>query len=248
VFYVLGVYLFNAGAGNFSGCDFSASTSTALVHSSNTGVLEFNKCIFKAGTLPITSLYLTSQSSGKVKLTSCGEGDEYYYNGEADAFSVVNTDTDNYLDATYDDTNGFSYQLNSSAETTIAKYMRFKIYEKAAVDLTSNTTFRVNLNTDNVRLNDVNCWLEIVTPASSTDYALGQVHSTRNTDILDASPVDLELDVTNTWPEFSGTDMEQYISHQVDAISGVDNATVEVWVCFAEPSEDLWACPQILIT
>lgn len=232
---------------------------------SDNGYLFSNSTLYSGNSTLHAELYRCSLPTGftnfnsetpaftnwSIEYTSCSNGTGYHYFAKHSPEGDIVEDTTNYLSATWDEaeTEGFSAQISSTG-ASVGIPLRHKLWAKAGVDLTSATTFRVNLNTNAVRLNNAICYIEIVTPKDSTQTALGDITSSRIADILDDSS-DLPLDTTNdaAW-ESTGiaNDMEQYISKEVSARSGVNNATVEVWLCVAAPNIDVWACPDVVIT
>lgn len=184
-----------------------------------------------------------------VNLTSCDLGSAYHFfeyrnlsNGE------YAEDTDNYLTYTYDGVNGASILASTSGLATVIDPLRIKLAELPARNISSATSFRVNLVTNNIQLNNGSCWVEVVYP-DNTYQALGIVNSTRNSDIL-AADTDLDSDTTNTWTSPSiAADLEQYIEADLPAgLTNVLNGTVEVWICLSEESTDVWVDPTVVIT
>ena len=141
----------------------------------------------------------------------------------------------NYLAGTYDGVNGVSVSISSTAICGVGRPFRQLLAKLPAQDLTSSSTFTVNfISEDTIYTNEV--WVEISRP-DATDQSLGVVQSSRATDLFSA-------DIPSTtnaesWTETAyTTPVKQSTSIVVDALAGVDDALVDVYICCAKPSLD----------
>ena len=186
----------------------------------------------------------------KVKFHSVASGNspyvlkEYYFEG------LIESDTDTYLDATYDGTNGYSVLMTTDADAVVwTRPLRFKLADVYVSAINKTLTVEL-LSTDGVaattlHTNDV--WLEVEYP-DSTIAAYGNILSTRAATILSA---DVELTASAKGAgDWTGELANNNFYKLVADFTGVADEAVgvyTVWACQAIPSESVYYCPKITV-
>ena len=236
-------YFTSGAAGIYAeACDFSASTVPHMT--SEQGVAEFHGCKLTPAMMDLS--IPSSKRGGNAILNSCYATalGGYYYQAYVDSSIKVSTSILTYLNYKYDSVNGASLLLESQAGVGVSAPGIFKLCDIPAQDLAAgDKTYRVQLllDTDTVAaLTDSNFWIDLV-HSNNTDLALGNIVSSRNTDILSAG-VTLTAS-TETWLGTLPTNTQAY---QVDiallaaGLTNVDNSNVVIYVNLAVPNADVY--------
>ncbi len=168
-----------------------------------------------------------------IEMSSCDQGDGYHYFYHANKVGHAEEDTAQYLNATYDGTNGFSAQIDTEAECNDVKPYSFKIGTIPATDLsTANQTVSIEL-VGPAGLTDSDVWIE-VEAQDDTDQSLGVIVSTRNVTKIGAGNGTALTSSSEVWNVT--TDTEYSISVDLGAYTNVDNTNVSVYAVVAKPS------------
>ena len=187
-----------------------------------------------------------------VEWFGCDQGNGYfrslYFNRNE---GIVSTNTDTFLNYSYDDTSKASYLIESLNYCGRAGHLRYKLCEIPAQDLSlTDTTYRINLllDTDTVStLNDLEFWVD-VSHSNNTDLALGNLATSKNSNMLSAGVV-----LTSSSETWLGTLPTNTTAYQVDvtlsaaALANVDNSNVIVYVNLAVPDADVYVDPSVQI-
>jgi len=214
--------------------DLSALGATATCVSfanADHGNIILDRCKIGASqTLHSTILVPTNT----ITVSSCDAGDGYYYSYYADFYGAAEQDTTTYLNATYDGTNGFSIQVDTTAEASISTPFRYKLGSIPAQDLSSSKTVTVEATSATGSLDNGDWWLELVRQ-DNTDQALGVAETTQHATATESGDGTAHTTSgTGTWTSGAATDYIETITP--GALANVDNDTVEVWVVVAKPS------------
>jgi len=216
----------------------TASGSLLLdLSASNSILMNIHNCKLPSG-LGIFSIAPISPD-WEIHITNCSNPDvpdhdaKYYFWHESEIGSAK-ADIDNYLTATYDGSTGVSCIMSSSTLCSRARVLRHRLITPGAQDLTANTTYTVNLISENA-LDDGQVWLEAVSP-DATDFALGATVTSRNTDPFSGTALTTN---TEAWTEIAyTTPVKMEMAVTITGVAGNNNASVELYVCCAEPSLD----------
>ncbi len=183
--------------------------------------------------LPSTyTLWNTSPACAayQLKMSSCGNADEYYDDYYENFLGTFDIDTTTYLSTTYDGTNEYSYQLGSTGDADPLCPFKYRIGTLSDQDLTTAQTITVEITSD-ASLTDNDLWLEIVIN-DATDEAQGTTQSSQNSDPLAAGSA-----LTTSTESWTSPDTAKYkIAHDLGAQASVDNAVVEVYACVGKAS------------
>ena len=192
-----------------------------------------------------------TRSGTRIEIESCSSDDIIYQFHHESYWGTVEDDTDIYLDATYDGTNGYSAKMVSSADTAeFTRPLRFKLAD-IFVDATGKTLTVELLTTDAataVALNDDDFWIEVEYP-DSTVAAFNNVLTTRMTDIL-TTPTALTASAKGTG-DWTGELADNNFYKVVADFTGVADEAIgayRVWVCLARPSTTVYVDPKIVVT
>ena len=218
-------------------CDFSnVIAASGYLFSGTAGVAdnlhaEIKRCYMPSG-WGIFSAATSSNYNYRIYISETGNADSYYRFYYADQnLGTAQDDTTTYLNATYDGTNGISAQLDSGSDATPQAPFKYKLWSKAAVDLTTAQTVTVECTSD-ASLTDNDLWIEVVRN-DNTNEALTVTNSTQNSDPL-AAGTGLTTAGTGTW---TNGDTEDYIiTYNIGALANVDNGTVTVYACVGAAS------------
>lgn len=238
------------GASRHSNVDFRGSSPTAYLVG-DSGIRsayrqEFNQCMLPTNYRvrePSTYSYLYD-----VVLNGC---DEYFSFARYNRYSEIKSTTNLYLNYKYDDVNSLSVLVSSLSLVNNSLSVSYKLCEIPAQDLSAtDKTYRVNLllDADTVaKLSDSDFWIE-VSHSNNTDLALGNIVSSRNTDIL---AIGTELTAsTETWLGTLPTNTKAYqvdITLSAASLTNVTNGNVIVYANLATPNTDVYVCPAIQI-
>jgi len=223
--------------------DISAiiSATTPILKASVNSKLELMNC--KIG-VNQKILHVDSTGGLEADVISCDNGSGYHYFYSWRFEGEVEESTGTYLHAKYDDINGYSALMNSSAHASIGAPLRFKLCEIPAQDLSvTDKTYRVNLllDTDTVAaLTDANFWVD-VTHSDNDTLALGKSVSSRNTDIL-ATGVELTASA-EVWQGILPSNKKAYhvdVTLSAASLSNVTNDNVIIHVNLAVPNADVY--------
>ncbi len=237
-------------SGNYRlvGLDLS-NCATALMTMSTTmsgGVhtVDLIGCKLPAS-LPLLSAYPLSVPH-RIKAHSCDNGDGYWYFEEVYIEGQIAQATNCYLNATYDDTNGFSAKMVSSVNAIDQKRpLRFKLSEFYAA---ANPTLTVELIGTTTLQND-EFWLEIEYP-NSTSEALRDIDDSSRQEIGwsggtgSGTPTNLTTS-TESWTENLTGEVKQ--KSEV-TISGGAAGIHTVWACLAKPSTTVYVDPDVTVS
>lgn len=209
----------------------TAGANIFLTSSADNGILRLERCKIGA------SMNINDTLPGplvEVYAHSCDAGDGYFYEYHANMFGQAEVDTTTYLNATYDGTNGFSTQIDTTAECSIGTPFRHKLGEIPAADLTSSQTVTVEASSATASLKNSDWHIELI-HNDNTDEALGVEVSTQHaTAIENADGTAHTTTGTGAWTSGSGND---YIETATPgALANVDNGLVEVWAVVSKPS------------
>lgn len=171
-----------------------------------------------------------SRFNETMTVSSVDTGDGYHYFRYEDMFAIVEEDTTQYLNATYNGTNGFSTKIITSAEVSPATPFKYKLCTLTSRDLSgaSGETFKVELVSPTAGLTDTDVWIELEYQ-DNTDQALGVTQDTLNADPLAAgTPLNSSSAVWQVT-----TDTEYDITEQILQKAAVTNTNVTVYVYIA---------------
>lgn len=185
-------------------------------------------------------------NGGYLKLHNAGTGTNYQHNEEVFRDHIVTNDTANYLNATFDGSTGFSVFIEPRSDLFTGGRKRVKLLELLGQDLTTSTTYTVNFIAETtIKTNEL--WLEVMHPTSSSELNLATISSSAIADLLDDSTSQTTNSETWTTDATYTTPEKFENSVTVGALTGVDNAEVEIWVVYTG-TQDISICPAVEIT
>lgn len=192
----------------------------------------------------ITLFEDTVATGGRFVAHSIDNGDAFYRFEEKAAEGNTVQDTANYLNATYDGTNGFSAKMASNAGPYIKEWFRptrFKLWEQRLS--AANPTLTIETITAGVTLQDDEFWIEIEYP-NSTDEALMDWDRTSRLADPNGTPSNLTTS-TESWTEVLASEVKQKIAV---TISGGAAGVHTVWANLAKPSTTVYIDPDVAVS
>ncbi len=185
-------------------------------------------------------------ASHEIIVRSCDVGDGYNFFTELYREGKITQDTGNYLNATYDGTNGYSAKITSNAKALDrTRPLRFMLSEFWAG---ANPTVIVETLTDGVTLQDDECWIEIEYP-DATDQALRKINDDAKQTVgwgsgtAPGTPTNLTTS-TAAWTETLTTETKQKMT---ETVTGGATGPHRVFVCLAKPSTTVYVDPKVMV-
>lgn len=237
-------------------CDFSGVLLTdSLINSSATE--PYQSATFYRCTLPpnITSINKnTPLKTGHfdLELTSCtlpdlsGTGDDnnalWSYYKLNRMLGVVVFDTATHLSATYDGSTGYSVEMDGMG-CSAPDVLKYKLCSIPASDLETSKVVTVHFTCADT-LNTAQFFISLIRP-DATDFALGYKQSERPADILGSGSAHT-TDSVSSWTGGKTNKYEDSIT--IPALTGVDDAEIEVYANLVEPNTSVWVDPLVVIT
>lgn len=219
------------------GVDLSIMNSGALINGWGSSgdepdYFEFSGCKFNANVPALVTDTTPVNWPGIAKMISCHSGNipffqEHTYSGD------VYFDTAEYLDATYDGTNGYSAKLVTNANASFNRPLRFKLADIwCAANPTLTVHFTHDINGDGSDAQNDELWIEIEYPTNA-NAAYRQWDRTSKMAVL-GTPADLTTQGT--------------YNSIAETISGGAAGIHTVWVCMGVASKTIYADPKIDVT
>lgn len=238
-------------------CDLTASTAgstnflDALSFPDDYVNIELIRCKLPSG-LSFNDCAARNQVIDLYSCDTTGDGYHYFEHKRREGRAIENTTVYRSGGATYDGTNGFSFEFQpSSVVEPYTDPLRIKIAE-LELDLTSANTLTFHLgfihSTTVPTLNNDDIWIEIE-QNDATDNALGLVKDTKPTDIL-TTPSALTAS-TETWTGLTGTDTDKrQIAVTTTAVTGMTNGQVTAYLCVAyyDANLEVYCCSSPVVT
>lgn len=222
--------------------DISSMCSGYVFANTNLTQELFHAELYKCRIDPSKIQSTNSIVNYEIKANSCSSGSGYHYYENRQYHGMSSEDTSHYLNAKYDDTNGFSTLIESNARTDLYRQLKVKIASIPAQDLTSQKEYKINFSS-NTTLTDTSFWIELSVPQSSTYYARGITYDSRNSDFLAIGTTH----TTNSESWTGGGTSTYEDSVIIPAIAGVDNAMIDVYAYLIIPSIDVWVDPAVVL-
>ena len=222
-------------------CDFNEVTADIISWSTSHGHIHIERCHFGTG-FNLTGGSGISEPEEFLDAYSTGDDTEYYSRHYENYWGRLLEDTANYRDATYDGTNGYSYQLTSSANARYSHPFRVRL---ATIWISANPTVAIEFIHEAVGgggsgdLTDQEFWIEIDSN-DSTDTAQGNLNIASRL----ADPFATAADHTNSaesWTETLTGEVKQKISESITCAAGL----ITVWGCLSLASTTVYVCPKI---
>lgn len=196
------------------------------------------------------SYTLESLAAGQeLTLNSCSTGSNYFMSAFTTSSGEAETDSGIYLNATYDGTNGYSFNLTSRAgRTTPYRPFRYPLCTIDSVDFSSSKTFTVEFARDGstTPYQDNEVWIEIEYKDATTSVLSVTDRSSM------CAPLETPANLTSSsasWTGLSGTNNKMKVAVTISSASA-STGPVRVWVCFdtTTTNTDLYADPAVTVS
>ena len=218
-------------------CDFAEVTGNVIDPSSTAFNIRMDRVLFGNGFTMLSSALSNISQQLTARAVGSATGDEYYSTYFANECGVVVEDTANYIDATYDGTNEYSYQMVSTTDARLHRHLRFPI---ATIWVSANPTIKIEVIHEGVGsgtsgdLQNDEFWIEFESNDAS-EPVQGNINNASR--ITNPPPFSTAADLTDSaqaWTETLTGQVEQYVEETLTCSAGI----VTVWGCLSSKSSD----------